>query len=391
MRILIAHNQYQQQGGEDFVAANEARLLTEHGHEVRFVCMVNDGLLGIARKIRAAGGAFYSFESARAIKSAIDSFHPDIVHVHNFLFSLSPAVFFAAKEKKIPVVMTLHNYRLLCANAQFFRDGHICEECALRHSFVPGVHHACYRGSRVESAVVGASMALHEVLGTWKRRVDRYIALTGFAAKKMSRYRIPPSQIRVKPNFAWDSGEGNGGGGFALYAGRLSTEKGVETLIEADAKGLLPMPVHLAGDGPLLGALQQAAGKIGSRLVPLGHLPHSQVRKLMQTATVLVLPSIWYEGFPLVLVEAFAAGLPIACSLIGGLPEIVEDGVSGRLFPAGDSAALASTLGQFVEGSAELRMMRWAARSRYETQYSAEQNYARLLGIYRELAPNARS
>ncbi len=388
MRILIAHNRYQLQGGEDVVAANEARLLAEHGHEVKFLGMDNESILGVGRKFKAVRGAFYSFGSARAIKAAIDGFHPDIVHVHNFLFSLSPAVFFAAKEKKIPVVMTLHNYRLLCANAQFFRDGHVCEECALRHSFVPGVQHACYRESRAQSAIVGASMALHEVLGTWMHRVDRYIALTGFAAEKMSGYRIPPGQIRVKPNFAWDSGEGSGGGGFALCAGRLSEEKGVETLIEADAKGLLPMPIHLAGDGPLLEAVKEAAGKIGSRLVPLGRLPHDQVQKLMQTATVLVLPSIWYEGFPMVLAEAYAAGLPIACSRIGGLPEIVDDGVSGFLFPPGDAAALSGTLARFVDGSAELTKMRQAARSRFDTQYSAEQNYAKLIGIYRELAPH---
>jgi glycosyltransferase involved in cell wall biosynthesis len=391
MRILIAHNRYQQQGGEDIVAANESRMLAEHGHEVKFLGMDNESIVSVAQKLRAAGGAFYSLGSAHSVKAAIDSFHPDVVHVHNFLFSLSPAVFFAAKEKKIPVVMTLHNYRLICANAQLFRDGRICEECALRRSFIPGVRHACYRGSRLQSAIVGASMALHQALGTWNQRVSLYIALTRFAAEKMSLYRIPSSQIRVKPNFAWDSGEGSGGGGFALYAGRLSAEKGVNTLIDADAKGLLPLPVHLAGDGPMMGEVQQAARKIGSRLIPLGPKPHSEVQKLMRSATVLILPSIWYEGFPLVAVEAFAAGLPIAGSRIGGLPEIVEDGVSGYLFPPGDCNALAGTLGRFVEGSAGLTKMRQEARRRFETQYSAEQNYAKLIGIYRELAPNVGS
>ncbi len=388
MRILIAHNRYQLGGGEETVVANERRLLEEHGHEVEYLGVDNESIRGVMGKMIAAGQAFYSIDSAHRITGLIDRFHPDVVHVHNYLATLSPSVFFAAKRRKIPVVFTLHNYRLLCANAQLFRDGRPCEECIDQRSFLPGAYHACYRNSRSGSAILGGSMALHAALGTWQQKVDRYIALTAFVAEKMAGLRVPVDRIRIKPNFTFDSGQGSGGGGFALYAGRMAPEKGIQTLIEADAKGLLPMPVHLVGDGPLLQMVREAALREGSRLKPLGLLPHDEVQGLMRRATVLVVPSIWYEPFGMVCVEAFAAGLPILCSRIGGLPEIVEDGVSGRLFPPGDADGLASALRLFIEGSSELIDMRLAARFRYETLYSEERNYGLLMGIYQELTPH---
>ena len=387
MRILVAHNRYQQRGGEDAVVANEIRMLAEHGHEVDYLSEDNESIRGVKERVFAAGRAFYSTHSARSIAARIDSFRPDIVHVHNFFATLSPSIFFAANEKRVPVALTLHNYRLVCANALLYRDGHPCEECVDRRTFLPGVLHACYRSSRIGSAVVGGSMALHAAAGTWQKRVDRYIALTAFAARKISGYRVPMERIRVKPNFTSDLGEGTGGGGFALFAGRLSQEKGIQILIEADAKGLLPMPVHLVGDGPMDEILQQAATRQGTRLRPIGVKSREDLQKLMQRATVLVVPSIWYEGFPVVCVEALAAGLPILCSRIGGLPEIVEDGISGRLFPPGDAVALAYEMSRFVDGSDKLQTMRRAARKRYEENYSAERNYTMLIDIYRELIP----
>jgi glycosyltransferase involved in cell wall biosynthesis len=387
VRILIAHNRYQQRGGEDTVVANEIRMLEENGHQVDYLGVDNESVHGVKGKVLAAGRAFYSVASARSVEERIDKFRPDIVHIHNFLVTLSPSVFYAANNKRIPVVLTLHNYRLQCANAQLFRDGHPCEECIDRHSFLPGVQYACYRGSRIGSAIVGGSIALHTALGTWRKRVDRYITLTAFAAKKMASYRIPSDRIRIKPNFARDLGQGTGGGGFALFAGRLAPEKGIDTLIEADIKGLLPMPVQLVGDGPMREMIQKAATQKESRLYPLGTKTYSEVQELMRKATVLVFPSIWYEGFPMVFAEAFAAGLPILSSRIGGLSEIVEEGISGRLFRPGDPAALGKAMKLFVEGSEELKNMRRAARKRFESQYGAERNYAMLMDIYRELVP----
>jgi glycosyltransferase involved in cell wall biosynthesis len=189
----------------------------------------------------------------------------------------------------------------------------------------------------------------------------------------------------VKPNFVSSSLEGTGGGGFALFAGRLSPEKGLQTLIEADAENLLPMPVHIAGDGPMREVLQRASSRKESRLHLLGIKPRGELQALMRKATVLVVPSIWHETFGMVCAEAFAAGLPILASSIGGLPEIVEDGVTGHLFPPGDATALAGALGLFEDGSDEMQNMRRAARQKFETHYSEECNYRMQMQIYEEL------
>jgi glycosyltransferase involved in cell wall biosynthesis len=385
VRILVLHNRYQQAGGEDSAVAEEIAMLKRHEHAVDYLGFDNESIRGVKGQALAAARAFYSFRSARAVAARIDAFRPDIVHVHNFLATMSPSVFFVAQQKHVPIVLTLHNYRLLCSNALLFRDGHPCEECVTRHSFLPGVRHACYRSSRLGSAVVGGSIALHSILGTWRNRVDRYIALSEFEAAKIAGSRIPSDRIRVKPNFVSSSLEGTGGGGFALFAGRLSPEKGLQTLIEADAENLLPMPVHIAGDGPMRAALQHASSRKESRLHLLGVKPRGELQALMRKATVLVVPSIWHETFGMVCVEAFAAGLPILASSIGGLPEIVEDGVNGHLFPPGDATALAGALGLFEDGSDEMQNMRRAARRKFETHYSEERNYRMQMQIYEEL------
>jgi glycosyltransferase involved in cell wall biosynthesis len=399
VRILIVHNRYQQRGGEDAVVANEAAMLQRYGHQVDLLEFDNDAIHGVAASLLAGGRAFYSQASARIVAARIDRFRPQLLHLHNFLGTLSPSVFFAAQSRHIPLVLTLHNYRLLCASAVLFREGHPCEECIEKRSFLPGVQHACYRGSRMGSAAVGGSIAFHAVLGTWTRRVARYITLTRFAAEKMAGFRVPRDLIRIKPNFVPDLESSPNPSltpdptpdpipaPFALFAGRLSVEKGISTLIEADAGGQLPLPVHVLGDGPMSAALAQAARRPGSRLVPLGSRPPSEVREVMRKAAVLLLPSLWYEGFPMVCAEAFAAGLPVLASNIGGLGEIVEDGVSGHLFPPGDASALVRALHRFASPSPELAAMRLAARRRFESHYTMERNYQTLMAIYRELVP----
>jgi glycosyltransferase involved in cell wall biosynthesis len=332
-----------------------------------------------------AARSFYSRPASREISNLLASFQPEILHVHNFFPSISPAIFFAAGKYRVPVVQTLHNYRLLCANAMLFRDGRPCEACPVGHSFLPGVIHACYRGSRAGSALIGASTSVHAALGTWSNRIDRYIALTQFAARKLGNDRIPAEKIRIKPNFVPDRGHGLGRGGFALYVGRLSPEKGLETILAADHLGHLPLPVHIAGDGPLLAEIERACARPGSRLIYLGRLPRSQVIEQMKNATVLLVPSLWYEGFPMVMVEALSFGLPIIAARIGGLPEIVQDGHSGLLFEPGDPSALRQALGSFVSDTNRVDAMRQASRRLFDLHYTEPKNYEILMGIYNEL------
>jgi glycosyltransferase involved in cell wall biosynthesis len=385
MKILVAHNRYQQAGGEDTVVAEEVRMLQQRGHSVHQYTVDNDAIAGAWRQAVVAVRSFYSRPASQEISKLLASFQPDILHVHNFFPSISPAIFFAARKYGVPVVQTLHNYRLLCANATLFRDGQPCEDCIIQRSFVPGVRHACYRGSRAGSAIVGASTSAQAALGTWSNRIDRYIALTQFAAQKLGSYRIPSSKIRIKPNFVPDRGYGEGQGGFALYVGRLSSEKGLETLLAADRLGHLPIPVHIVGDGPLLAEIERACARPGSRLIYLGSMPRSQVVEQMKSAAVLLVPSLWYEGFPMVMVEALSFGLPIIASQIGGLPEIVQDGHSGLLFEPGNPSALLQVLGSFVSDTSRIEAMRKAGRDQFELHYTEQKNYDMLIGIYNEL------
>ena len=385
MKILVAHNRYQQAGGEDVVVAEEVRMLQQRGHLVHQYSVDNDHITGAWRQAVVAARSFYSRPVFRDFSALLATFQPDILHVHNFFPSISPAIFFAAGEYRVPVVQTLHNYRLLCANAMLFRDGRPCEDCLSGHSFLPGVINGCYRGSRAGSAVVGISNSVHAALGTWSNRIDRYIALTQFAAQKLGQNRIPPEKIRIKPNFVPDRGLGQGRGGFALYVGRLSSEKGLETIVEADRLGELPIPVHIAGVGPLLAQIERASARPGSRLILLGRLARSQVEEEMKNATVLLVPSLWYEGFPMVMVEALSFGLPAIASRIGGLPEMVQDGHSGLLFEPGDPAALVQALRSFVSDTNRIEAMRQASRGQFDYRYTEQKNYEILMAIYREL------
>ena len=385
MRIAVAHNRYQQGGGEDKVVAAEVAMLRRRGHQVEQLDFDNEAITGGRERAKAALSSFYSFQSHHRVTATLASFRPDVLHVHNFMPTLSPSVFFAAESRHVPVVQTLHNYRLLCANAQMFRDGAVCERCVEERSFLPAVRLGCYRGSRAGSAVVGGTVALHARLGTWDRRIARYIALSGFAADKLGS-RVPPEKIRIKGNFVADSGAGDGRGGYALFVGRLSAEKGLSTLLSADALGLLPMPVHIAGDGPMRETVEHACAAPNSRLRYLGPQSGTEVREIMAEASVLVVPSLWFEGFPMVMAEGMSLGLPVIASRIGSLPEIVQDDISGMLTPPGDAGELARTLARFHQLTpAQKGHMRAAARERSLSVFGEEANYGTLLGIYSEV------
>lgn len=385
LRILVAHNRYQQAGGEDRVVQAEVDMLSRRGHDVQLMSFDNDQITSPSAKVLAAVRTFYSPASYRRVEERLKSFAPQILHVHNFLPVLSPSVFFAAAARGTAVVHTLHNFRLICSKATFFRDGHVCEECLEKRSFVPGVKHACYRGSRAGSALVGGTMALHDALHTWRNKVHRYIALTEFAATKLAQMRVPADRIRVKPNFTEDVGSGDGEGGFALFVGRLSDEKGLETLLAADALGALPIPLKIAGDGPMRDQVAAASKLPGTRIEWLERQTPQQVRALMKSAAVLIVPSVWYEGFPMVIVEALSLGLPVIASRIGGLPEIIEHGVSGLLFQPGSPQSLGEALRKFSELSPDrVTSMRQAARDRFLSNYNEQTNSETLLHVYQE-------
>lgn len=371
--VLSVHNYYQQPGGEDQVFANEASLLEQRGHTVhRYVehnVRIEGGLLQIAVN------AVWSRKSFEGLRSG-GRCRPDVAHFHNTFPLISPSAYYAMRNLGIPVIQTLHNYRLLCPAATFLRDGAACQACPESGSWLPAIRHRCYRGSRSATTAVAGMLAIHGLAGTWQRMVDVYIALSEFARRQFIEGGLPAEKIRVKPNFlGTDPGMGTGNGGYALFVGRLSEEKGVRVLVESWRK-LTGIPLVVAGQGPLDG-LEWPSG-----VTKLGQQSREQVFALMREARILIFPSICYECSPITLIEAFACGLPVIGSDLGSIPEYVIAGKTGLLFEPSSSDDLAQNVRWAFAHPEELGSMRFAARREYEQKYTPERNYKILMDIY---------
>jgi glycosyltransferase involved in cell wall biosynthesis len=378
MKILIAHNRYQQRGGEDTVCESERRLLTAAGHDVRTLIVSNDSIASFRDKVLTMIRTVANPTGVANISRAIREFQPNIVHVHNFFPLLSPALYRACHSLEVPVVQTLHNYRTICANGQLLRNGKPCHLCA-QGSPVWGVVHRCYRGSVLGSAAVARMIYVHRKRRTWSTDVDRFIALSEFARRLFVKTGFPQDRIDVKSNFVEDPGipsqETPRRG--VLFVGRLSPEKGVRCLIEAGA--VHNVNLRIAGDGPERNALEQAAYR---NVTFLGQLSREGVLKEMRSAAAVVLPSIWYEGFPMVILEAFAHETPVIASRIGGIPEFIEDGVTGFLVPPATPSVLAQRLRQTVQEPALFRKLGHAGRQAFLTRYTPQVNLGALETIY---------
>ena len=382
MRILFVHNRYQQAGGEDCVAQVESNLLSRMGHEVEVWEENNDSIVTGMDALATGFQSVYSFEHAGKMRERIRCFQPDLVHIHNFFPRLSPAIHLACFGAGIPVVQTLHNFRLLCPGATFHRKGKICEECMGKSIPWPSVLHGCYRNSRTASAAVAGMLSVHRALGTWRDSVSRFIALSEFARTKFIAGGLPEEKIAVKANFVDpDPGIGSGRGNFALFVGRLVEEKGIGTLLAAWSRLSVKPKLKIIGDGPLSSMVANAVATT-RELEWLGSRSREEVSRAMSEATVLIVPSTWHEPFGLVVAEAFAAGLPVIASEIGGLAEIVSDGSTGWLVSPGDPDQLGSAVSWAFSHPEELRTMRLCARSEFERKYTAEANYAQLIDIY---------
>ncbi len=391
MKILQLHNRYQIIGGEEGVVQAEKALLESHNHQVHLLEVTNDDLVGVKAKLDAAIGALYSQASKRQVLAKLRSFKPDLVHVHNFFPLLSPSVYDACQEARIPVVQTLHNYRLICPKAMLFREGQVCEVCVGKSVAIAGIQSGCYRGSRSQTAVVAAMLAYHQWRGTWQNRVTLYIALTEFQKQKLIAGGIPDHKIQVKCNFVEMPDlvpvprEDD-----ILFVGRLAEEKGVIDLIAAygefqNFSQELPR-LKIVGDGPLKAELMAQVEGLGlaDRITFLGRQDKSQVLSLMQRSSLLVFPSIWYEGFPLTLAEAFACGLPAIVPNLGSMAEIVTPGITGFHFISRDTKDLARVIQAAIADKVLLQKCSTQARNAYEKNYTAEINYNKLLQIYHQ-------
>jgi glycosyltransferase involved in cell wall biosynthesis len=316
------------------------------------------------------------------VLEAIDSGRPDIAHFHNIHPLFTPSVYDACRERSVPVIQTLHNYRLICPAATLYRSGHVCEVCVGRRVPWPSIAYACYRGSRLQSAVITAMLGHHNSVRTWQTKIDGYIALTQFMRGKLVEGGLPSARIHIKPNFvAPDPGRKEGEGEFALFVGRLSPEKGIEPLLEAWARIGKTIPLEIVGEGPLRSMVDGASARL-SGIHAQGRLPNDKVIDMMKRARFLVFPSVAYEGFPIVIAEAFACGLPVVASSHGSIAEIVREGQTGRYFPPGSAEDLAQVANWAWNSPQACQDMGRRARQDYEHLYTADHNYRTLMGIY---------
>lgn len=374
MRILQVHTRYRQAGGEDAVVAGERSLLESAGHEVAVCELANpdEAQAAMAALVKAPWNA----AAARRVVRTAEEFRPDVVHVHNTWFALSPAVFGALKKAGFPTVATIHNYRLACVNAQFYRDGRICTDCAGRFPW-RGVVRRCYRDSAAQSAAVAVTIGTHRLVRTWEKDVDVVVALTSFAARQLRLGGVPGERIVVKPNWVRDPGERPAppsGSDRVLFVGRLSPEKGVEDLIAAwNAVNTDGLRLTIVGDGPLSDRVVATAG---SGVEFLGRLDPVAIADLMTTSRALVLPSRWYEGLPMVLLEAMAAGMATVVPAHGALPEVAGEG--GIVFPIAD---MKSAL-QGLRSDDEVDRLGAASRARYVSEFGPEEGLRRLEAVY---------
>jgi glycosyltransferase involved in cell wall biosynthesis len=390
MNIVVIHNSYQRPGGEDVVVAQETALLERHGHRVTHYQRSNREIeslsfgekLGLISRIISAG------DSKLCVREILRDLKPDLVHVHNTFALISPSVYETCHEENVPVVQTLHNYRLMCPAATFYRNGKVCEECPT-NGLQRSLRYGCYHNSRVQSGAIALMLKAHRLKNTWNERVDAYIALSHFQKARFAQSGIPAGRIHVKPNFVEpDPGErtersDGGRRRYVLFVGRLSVEKGLSVLLKAWNRLHEEIPLVIVGDGPMRPYLEKEVKSKGLRSVFFaGLLNRSDVYDAMKSAAFVVVPSVWQEPFGLNIVEAFACGTPVLGASIGAIGEMVDDNRTGMHFAPDDPDSLANKVTSCWTNSAKLEAMGREARRVYRERYTGNSTYPRLMDIY---------
>lgn len=382
-RVAMFHTEYTHAGGEDVSTRMDAALLQQRGITVVPFGASNRDALAASRSAAAYALLHSPFNPAvyERVRAFCRTHRPDVAHVQNFWFALSPSVHAACHAEGVPTIQTLRNYRLLCVNAQLLRDGRPCEDC-VGHGPWRGVLHACYRQSRLSSALVARMIQYNRRRRTWDDDVDLFIALTPFARDRHVAGGLPADRIVVRPNSVHDPGVAAAAGRGAVFVGRLSDDKGVDLLVEA-WKTIPDVPLTIVGDGPLRDHVASAASRLPNIRVA-GPLANDAALEAMRSASIVVMASRWYEGFPRVIVEAFAVGRPVVAPRLGSMSDVVSSGVTGLLFEPGSAAALAGAVRSLVDNPEMRETMARAARAEYERLYLPEKNGGELVAIYEE-------
>lgn len=388
MKIISVHNYYQNRGGEDQLFEDEAKLLEEHGHEIIWHTTHSDSI-NERNLIGVAVETLWNRRSHREMTDLIREHSPDVIHSVNTFPLFSPSIFHAARKLNIPLVATIQNYRYFCAQAMCYRNGKACEDCLGKLPW-RAVRHGCYKDSTAGSAVVSAMQLLHQKLGTWKKYVDVICVASEFSKGKMMQAGLEDRQMIIKPNFVpKDPGPQPGDGGYAVFVGRLSSEKGIQTLVECwrelNSRGI-QVPLKIVGDGPESEMVRMLAEDVPS-VDWVGLVPNEEVYRVVGEANCLIFPSTGYESLPKTLIESMAVATPVVGSDIGSIPEVVLENETGHLFPAGDSNAMAACVLKFFTESGQPTPrpeMRGNCRSLFEKRYTRESNYEQLIQIYHE-------
>ncbi len=389
MKVLLVHNYYQQPGGEDQVFATEAALLEAYDHHV-VPYTVHNNQVAEMNPLSLVQATLWNQKAYHELRNLICKERPQVAHFHNTFPLISPAAYYAAKAEGLPVVQTLHNYRLFCPSQGgiFLRKGEVCEDCIGKLFPWPGIVHSCYRNSKAGTTVHVMMLSLHRALQTWTKRVDIYIALTEFSRQKFIQGGLPAEKIVVKPNFVYpDPSQGEGKGGYALFVGRLTPEKGIDTLLAAWEQLGRKIPLKIVGDGPLAPKVAEAVEKV-TGVEWVKRRPLEEIYELMGEAAFLIFPSVWYETFGRVAIEAFAKGTPVIASAIGAIAELVEPNHNGLHFRPGEPEDLVAQVEWVLAHPAELTQMRQKARAGFEAKYTAGQNYQMLMEIYERVCCN---
>lgn len=384
-KVLIVHNYYQVPGGEDTVVENEKNMLLENGHEVVLYTRHNDEIKsrGIFGKLMLPFETIFSIKTYKEVKRKVKEENIDVVHVHNTLPLVSPSVYYSAKHCKVPVIQTMHNFRLLCPAATFTRDNKICEEC-VEKSLICSVKNKCYRGSLIQSIISTFTLAFHRLIGTYDK-VDRYIALTDFNRNKLSNL-IDKDKISVKPNFVKKDKEEISveNKNYFLFLGRIDELKGVRFLVDS-WKDIIKSKLLVVGKGPLEDEINRYIRDNNiTNVEMLGFKQKNEVMGLLNGAKALIVPSQWYEGFPMTIVESLSLGTPIIASDIGNLSTIINDGENGLLFKYDDKELLIEKVKRLEEDIELIKKLGSGALDSFNKQYNSVKNYELLIDIYNE-------
>jgi glycosyltransferase involved in cell wall biosynthesis len=381
MRIVVAHNRYRYSGGEDAVLRAEVEMLRDAGHVVELFEADNKTIEGTLAKIGAAGSLFHSSSYSQKMTELLRAFRPEILHVHNWFPLLSPSIISAACEEGVPVVQTLHNFRMLCVNGTLYRDGRICHDCLGKRFPLNGAINGCYSNSRIGSALIATAFTYHRMVHTWDG-VTTFIAVSEYQKALLIRGGVDADKITVKPNFVKRTNElGSGGGGYALFVGRLTAAKGIRTVLRAWSENRISTPLRIMGDGPLVDEVRETVLNF-PQVQYLGQKSPAEVYAAMADARFVICSSECPETFGLTAIEALSRGTPVLAADTASVRELIEDGQNGLCFTPGDPDDLAAKASVLVADDATYQEMRRNCRAVYEKRYTDSVNYKLLMDIY---------